>query len=190
MAVNTLNEARFKNTVLAILKTHPGLGSVQVRKSLIIADALRNALFGESLTGARYIKDRYGPVPDRNAFNLLNKMYIEEFLIDIIEEADGHYTKNSYFALKDPDPFVFNEEEDKIIRFAADIALKYSATLLSSMTHDDTYNNTPMGEEIPLDRVCTMTLTGPFDTPSFTKDEKINLIKVLDSDAIQQYTFV
>jgi len=190
MATGILNEARFKNTVLAILKTHPGLGSVQVRKSLIIADALRNALFGESLTGARYIKDRYGPVPDRNAYNLLSKMHLEECLIDIIEEEEGPYTKNSFFALKDPDPFVFSEEEDKIIRFAADVALKYSATLLSYMTHDDTYNNTPMGGEIPLDRVCTMTLTGPFDTPTFTEDEKINLTKVLSSDDIRKYTFV
>jgi hypothetical protein len=58
------------------------------------------------------------------------------------------------------------------------------------MTHDDTYNDTPMGGEIPLDRVCTITLTGPFDTPNFTEEEKSDLIKVLNSDEARQYTFV
>jgi len=27
------------------------------------------------------------------------------------------------------------------------------------MTHDELYNNTPLRGEIPLDRVCTMTIT-------------------------------
>ena len=59
-----MNDSIFKNTVLAILKAQPGLGSVQLRKALIIADATHYALFGESLTGARYIKFPYGPVPN------------------------------------------------------------------------------------------------------------------------------
>ena len=186
----TVNEARFKNTVLAILTVHPGLGSVQLRKALIIADALHLSLFGESFTGTKYIKFPYGPVPDRDAFNLLNRMYFEEGLIDIIEEPDGFVTKNSYFATKSPDPGAFTEEEDKIIRFAADVALKYSASKLSDMTHDEVYNQTPMRAEIPLDRVCTMTITGRFDTPNFTEEEKFDLRKVLSSDEARQFTFV
>ena len=33
-----MNDSIFKNTVLAILKAQPGLGSVQLRKALIITD--------------------------------------------------------------------------------------------------------------------------------------------------------
>ena len=185
-----MNDIIFKNTVLAILKAQPGLGSVQLRKALIIADATHYALFEKSLTGAKYIKFPYGPVPDYNAFNLLNKMYYEESLIDIFEEAEGSVTKNSYFARKDPDPDVFTEEEDKIIRFAADVALKYSASKLSDMTHDDVFNSTPMRGEIPLDRISTLTLTGRLDTPNFTEEEKLDLIKVLNTDEVARYTFV
>ena len=188
--MSTVNEARFKNTVLAILTVHPGLGSVQLRKALIIVDALHFTLFGESLTGTRYIKFPYGPVPDRDAFNLLNHMYFEENLIDIIEEPEGPVTKNSYFALKSPDAGAFTEEEDKIIRFAADVALKYSASKLSDMTHDEVFNKTPMREEIPLDRVCTMTITGRFDTPNFTEEEKQDAIRYFSSDEAKQYNFV
>ena len=188
--MSSVNEARFKNTVLAILTVHPGLGSVQLKKALIIADALRLTLFGESLTGARYIKFPYGPVPDRDAANLLNRMYFDEGLIDIIEEPDGFVTKNSYFALQAPDAGLFSKEEVNIIKFAAGVALKYSASKLSDMTHDEVYNNTPMKGEIPLDRVCTMTVTGRFDTPSFTEEEKTDLIKVLSSNEASHYTFV
>ena len=188
--MSTVNEARFKNTVLAILTVRPGLGSVQLKKALIIADALHLSLFGESFTGARYIKFPYGPVPDRDAFNILNRMYFEEELIDINEEPEGSITKNSYFALQPPDSGTFNEEEDKIIRFAAGVALKYSASRLSDMTHDEVYNKTPMRGEIPLDRVCTLTFTGRFDTPGFTEEERNDLIKVLSSDEARQFTFV
>jgi hypothetical protein len=185
-----MNEAIFKNTVLAILKAQPGLGSVQLRKALIIADATYYALFGKSLTGAKYIKHHYGPVPDFDAFSLLNKMYYKENIIDIFEEAEGTVTKNSYFARKEPDPGAFTEEEDRIIRFAAAVALKYSASKLSDMTHDETFNNTPMHGEIPLDRVCTITITDRLDTPDFTNEEKLELTEVLKSDEVAQYTFV
>ena len=188
--VEAMNKEIFENTVLAILKARPGLGSVQLRKALIITDATYYALFGKSLTGAKYIKFPYGPVPDFDAFSLLNKMYYEENLIDIIEEAEGPVTKISYFAIKAPDPGVFNEEEDKIIRFAADIALKYSASKLSDMTHDEVFNKTPMRGEIPLDRVCTVTFTGRLDTPNFTEEEKLELIKVLNLNEVAQYSFV
>ena len=185
-----MNDSVFKNTILAILKAQPGLGSVQLRKALIITDATHYALFGKSLTGAKYIKFPYGPVPDYYAFKLLNNMYYEESLIDIFEEAEGPVTKNSYFATKDPDPDIFSEEEEKIIRFAADVALKYSASKLSDMTHDDVFNSTPMRGEIPLDRVCTVTLTDRLDTPNFTEEEKSELIKALNSDEVAQYTFI
>jgi hypothetical protein len=188
--MSSVNEARFKNTILAILTARPGLGSVQLRKALIIADALHFSLFGESFTGAKYIKFPYGPVPDRDAFNLLNRMYFEENLIDIIEEPEGPMTKNSYFALQSPDTGVFTEEEDKIIRFAANVALKYSASKLSDMTHDEVFNKTAMRGEIPLDRVCTMTITGRFDTPDFTEEEKFNLMKVLSSNEARHFSFV
>ena len=185
-----MDENIFKNTVLAILKSKPGLGSVQLRKALIITDATHHALFGKSLTGAKYIKFPYGPVPDFEAFNLLNRMYYEESLIDIFEEADGNITKNSYFATKAPDPDLFSEEVDNIIKFAADVALKYSASKLSDMTHDDFFNNTPMRGEIPLDRVCTVSFTDRLDTPNFTDDEKIELAEVLNSDEVSHYSFV
>ena len=185
-----MKEDVFRNTVLAILKAQPGLGSIQLKKALILTDATYHALFGESLTGAKYIKFPHGPVPDFDAYNFLSRMLYKECAIDIIEEAIGPVTQNSYFANKVPDPGIFNEEIDKIIRFAADVAKKYSATKLSDMTHDDVYDSTPMRSEIPLNKVCTLTVTDRLDTPNFTDEEKFELTKVLNTDEIAGYSFV
>ena len=185
-----MNEDIFRNTVLAILKAQPGLGSVQLKKALILTDATYFALFGKSLTGVNYIKYPRGPVPDFDAYNYLTRMLYKEYDIEIIEEAVESVTQNSFFANKEPDPGVLNEETEKIIRFAADVAKKYSATKLSDMTHDDVYDSTPMRSVIPLDKVCTLAVTDRLDTPSFTEDEKTELIKVLNTDEIAGYSFV
>ena len=86
--------------VLAILKARPGMGSLQLRKALIIADALHNALHGESITGVKYIKHKFGPVPDDEAFLFLMQMEFPLRLLEVIEEPVGHMTQNSYYPQK------------------------------------------------------------------------------------------
>ena len=57
------------------------------------------------------------------------------------------------------------------------------------MTHDDVYNNTPMGEEIPLNMVCKMTITG-YDTEPFTEIEKEEARRFFESDEARVFDFV
>jgi hypothetical protein len=184
-----MDSERFKNAVLAILKSRPGMGSLQLRKALIIADALHNTLHGESITGTRYIKHRYGPVPDNEGFLLLKQMEVPLGMVEVIEEPLGHATKNSYYASNEPDYTVFTRSQIDIINYAARTAWKYSAMKLSEMTHDDVYNNTPMGEEIPLNMVCKMTITG-YDTEPFTENEKTEMRRFFASDEARMFDFV
>lgn len=184
-----MDTERFKNAVLAILKARPGMGSLQLRKALIIADALYNTLHGESITGAKYIKHKFGPVPDDEAFMLLKQMEFPLKLVEVIEEPVIHLTQNSYYISAEPDYGVFNRSQIDILNYAARTAWKYPATKLSDMTHDEVYNNTPMGEVIPLEMICKMTITG-YDTDPFTEDEKIEVRKILESDEASMYEFV
>jgi hypothetical protein len=69
-----MNKAVFNNTVLALLKAAPGLGSVQINKGLIMIDAFYHSYFKKTLTGITYIKHWYGPVPDYEAHSELYKM--------------------------------------------------------------------------------------------------------------------
>ena len=184
-----MDNERFKNAVLAILKSRPGMGSLQLRKALIIADALHNVLHGESITGTRYIKHKFGPVPDDEAFLLLTQMEFPYKMVEVIEEPVGHLTQNSYYASVEPDYRIFNRSQIDILNYAAKTAWKYSATKLSDMTHDDVYNATPMGAEIPLELVCKMTITG-FDTDPFTEEEKLEVRRFFESDEARMFEFV
>jgi hypothetical protein len=176
-----MDQALFKNSVLAILKARPGMGSLQLRKALIIADALHNTLHGQSITGTKYIKHKFGPVPDDEAYMLLMQMEFPLKLVEVIEEPVKHFTQNSYYASSEPDYALFTRSQIDILNYAAKTAWKYSAAKLSDMTHDDTYSNTPMGGEIPLELICRMAITG-YDTSPFTEEEKNDARRILESD--------
>jgi hypothetical protein len=179
----------FQNAVLAILKAKPGIGSIQLRKALIIADALHDTLHGIGITGARYIKHKFGPVPDDEAFKVLLEMDFPKHMIEIIEEPIGHVTQNSYYPITQPNYSLFTRDQIDILNYAAETAYKYGASRLSDMTHDDIYNRTPMGGEIPLNLVCTMTVSG-YDTEAFTKQEKAAVSEFLKTDEARLYNFI
>ena len=113
-----MKEEIFENTVLAILKTCPGIGSSQLRKALAIIDIIHNAVFGKGLTGCRYVKDRYGPVPDKEgSFRIIEMKYDRK--IEQNEKEVGIFTQDSYFNIEDPDYNLFTNEQRNIINFAA-----------------------------------------------------------------------
>jgi hypothetical protein len=184
-----INTDLFKNAVLAILTARPGMGSLQLRKALILADALHNTLHGESITGAKYVKHKFGPVPDDEAFMLLMQMEFPLKMVEVIEEPIGHLTQNSWYASVNPNYGLFTRSQIDILNYAAKTAWKYSATRLSDMTHDDVYNKTPMGAEIPLELVCTMKITG-YDTDPFTEEEKAEARRFFESDEARRFEFV
>ena len=175
-----MNKEMFENTILAILKVSPGLGSIQVRKAVCIADAVHNSLHKQSITGAKYIKEKLGPVPDNEGFRCLNEMSISG-KIEIHEQAIGPYTKNAYYAVSDPDYSLFTESQVDIINYAARIAFNHTGTDLSFKTHDAVYSSINMREEIPLEAICSPIITG-YDTEPFTDEERNDIRKFFESD--------
>jgi len=175
-----MNKQMFENAILAILKVSPGLGSIQVRKALCIADAVHYSLHGQSITEVRYIKEKHGPVPDNEGFRCLTEMFMSG-KIDIYEEPIGPYTRNSYYSVAEPDYSVFTRNQIDIINYAARIAFSHTATDLSFITHDAIYDSINMREEIPLNAICTPIVTG-YDTEPFTEEEKKDMRKFFESD--------
>ena len=182
-----MNKDIFENTVLAILKVSPGLGSIQVRKALCIADAVHNSLHCQSITGIKYIKEKHGPVPDDESFRCLVEMSMSG-KINIYEEAIGPHTKNSYYAVAEPDYSSFTRSQIDIINYAARIAYDHTAMDLSFKTHDAVYDSIKMREEIPLDAICTPVVSG-YDTEPFTDEERDDIRKFFESDEARLLTF-
>jgi hypothetical protein len=156
-----------KNTVLALLKSAPGLGKVQLRKGLIMVDALYHSFFNKPLTGITYIKHWYGPVPDYEANAELYKMEFGE--IKLIHEKIGNKVKGAHYAILEPDFSVFpNKKAIEIIRDVADFIVTNKAGSLSKITHDAVYENTKMGDVIPIESIYSVVIT----PEPWTKEEQ------------------
>ena len=153
-----INERVFRDTVSLIIELagEDGIGGVKLNKSLIITDALHNAIYGKSLTGASYIKHRYGPVPGREAYTIIKKMIDSEDIMVFDEMvAPGIYEKNHYLT-----PFFqtskdsFTKEEIAIVSWTVSTVMNMTAQQISAISHDCNYYNTPMFHEINLNDVC------------------------------------
>jgi hypothetical protein len=183
-----MNKEIFENTVLTILKVSPGLGSIQLRKALCIADAVHYSLHGESITGSRYIKEKFGPVPDNEGYRCILEMVFSEKIIND-EIYIGMGTENHFYANIEPE-MIFTPSQLDIINFAAMTARNFRATELSLKTHDDVYNRTPMRNEIPLSEICKPVIASKYETDPFTEEEIFNTKRFFESDEARIYGFV
>jgi len=172
-----------KNTILALLMEAPGLGEIQLRKALVIIDVLNQSFYGKGLTGATYIKYPHGPVPDDNSWQVLQLM-LKEGDIYRIEEPVGTWTKHAFYSKADPDYKTFTGDQITFIKSAAYFTKKSSARDLSQITHDDVYNKTPMGKEIPLSSMYTIRIKAPRKLEEHQKNE---IRSALEAD--ENFTF-
>ena len=162
-----MNTILLKNTVLALLKAAPGLGKVQLRKGLVMIDALYHSFFKETLTDITYVKHWFGPVPDYDANNILYRMEFDE--IKVIREKLGNKIKTAHYAIALPDFSVFpNRKAIEIIRDVASYIIANKAGSLSAITHDTIYENTKMGEVIPIESIYSIEIA----SEPWTKEEK------------------
>jgi len=166
-----------KNTILALLMEAPGLGEIQLRKALVIIDVLNQSFYGKGLTGATYIKYPHGPVPDDNSWQVL-QFLLKEGGIYRIEEPVGTWTKHAYYSKADPDYKAFTEDQITFIKSAALFAKRNSARGLSQITHDDVYNKTPMGKEIPLSSMYTIRIKAPRKLDEHQKNDIRSALEV------------
>ena len=177
-----INEKVFKDTVLLIIELagENGIGGVKLNKSLIITDALHNAFYGKSLTGASYIKHRYGPVPGRAAYTIIKKMIDSEDIL-VFEEmvAPGIHENNHYL-----NPFLeipkesFTAEEIDLVSWTVSTVMNMTAQQISAISHDRIYHNTPMFHEIDLDDVCKWEIVEGL----WTEEEEARAKRVLESN--------
>jgi len=172
-----MNIELLQNTVLALLKDAPGLGSVQINKGLIMIDALYHSYFKQTLTGINYLKHWYGPVPDYEAHSELYKMEFGK--IKVVHEKMGKAVKTTHYAIQEPDFSVLSNRAIEIIRDVAMYIVEKKAGKLSAITHDAIYENTPMGGVIPIESVYSLET----DQIPWTKEEKTDAKSILEEIA-------
>lgn len=177
-----INRRVFKDTVLLILELagEKGIGAVKLNKCLLINDALYNALHGKSLTGTTYIKDKYGPVPDKEARDIISQMIEER---DIIiskkkwspgKEETNHALSPGFKVSKES----FEAEEINRLSQVVETIMKMSAEELSKATHDYEYRITKDHEEIDLSEIVSWKI----EDASLSDDEYEKAKKTLEEN--------
>jgi hypothetical protein len=79
-----------ENTVLALLKAAPGIGSIHLNMGLLLIDAYYHSLYGRTLTGIRYVKHADGVVPDSDAQKIICEM-VESGKVLVKQESKDEF---------------------------------------------------------------------------------------------------
>jgi hypothetical protein len=127
---------------------YPGFGATKLNKVLWFADTRLYATRRKPITGATYIREKYGPVP-RQIMPVKSEL-IHEGRVKETRERFHNQNITRLTAAAPPDMSVFTSEEVKAVDYwIKHIAEDHTATSISDLTHDISWEIAAMGEELP-----------------------------------------
>jgi hypothetical protein len=146
------DKAKFKTLVHYICAQRSGdpssLGAVKLNKILWLSDFRAYYRLGEPITGARYVKRQFGPVPHQ-IMPILKELQ-NEGAIEIRDVLHFGKPKKEYISRYEPSIDSFGDEEieiiDKTIKF---ICEDHTAASISEASHDHIWKAAEDGEEMP-----------------------------------------
>jgi hypothetical protein len=148
----TFDREKFKTLVQYVCwlcKDDPGeLGAVKLNKILWLSDFNGYYLTGEPITGARYVKRQFGPVP-RAIVSVLQELEDERKVF--VRDALFHgFQKKEFIVVKEPEVDAFAPSElDLVKRITNIVRQEHTARSISEASHDHIWHVAEDGEEIP-----------------------------------------
>ncbi len=125
------------------------LGRVKLNKVPWFADCISYMATGKTITGERYIKRQFGPVPAKFVPALAQLERDGK-----IQRGRADYfnlVKDEFVSLRRPDVSMFEPEEMNFIRLAFEhVCMKNTATSISEETHTAIWRLAEIGDEIPV----------------------------------------
>jgi transcriptional regulator with XRE-family HTH domain len=138
ISVPTLQINKFKNVLLYILERcagKPNVGETVLYKLLYFCDFNYYELYEEHLTGAKYRKLPYGPVPQK-LDTLINQLIDKGKLQRVKTEYHG-YPQTRFLPLEKPDLTLLKASEKEVIDKVIDQMSDWSAAMISEYSHKD-----------------------------------------------------
>lgn len=138
ISVPTLQINKFKNVLLYILERcagKPNVGETVLYKLLYFSDFNYYELYEEHLTGAKYRKLPYGPVPQK-LDTIINQMIDKGQLQRVKTEYHG-YPQTRYLPLEKADLTSLMASEKEIIDRVIEQMSDWSASAISNYSHKD-----------------------------------------------------
>lgn len=138
ISVPAMQTDKFKNVLLYILERcagKPNVGETVLYKLLYFADFNYYELYEEHLTGAKYRKLPYGPVPQK-LDTIVTQMMAQNKVQRIKTEYHG-YPQTRYIPLEKPDLTLLKASEKEIIDKVIAQFSDWSAAAISAYSHKD-----------------------------------------------------
>ncbi len=150
ISVPTLQISKFKNVLLYILERcagKPNVGETVLYKLLYFSDFNYYELYEEHLTGAKYRKLPYGPVPQK--LDIIIGQMIEQKQLQRVKTEYHGYPQTRYLPLEKADLTQLRASEKEVIDRVIEQMSDWSAAMLSSYSHGDKpWKASKEGEEI------------------------------------------
>ncbi|HEY2722056.1 MAG TPA: type II toxin-antitoxin system antitoxin SocA domain-containing protein [Chitinophagaceae bacterium] len=138
VSIPTMSISKFRNVLLYILERcagKPNVGETVLYKLLYFADFNYYELYEEHLTGAKYRKLPYGPVPQK-LDTIVGQMMEKNQLQRIKTEYHG-YPQTRYIPLVKTDLTLLKASEKEIIDKVIEQYSDWSASAISAYSHKD-----------------------------------------------------
>jgi transcriptional regulator with XRE-family HTH domain len=138
ISVPTFQLNKFRNVLLYILERcagKPGFGETVLYKLLYFSDFNYYELYEEHLTGARYRKLPYGPVPQK-ADTIINQM-LGSGQLQRVKTVYHGYTQTRYLPLEKADLKALKASEKEVIDRVIEQMSDWSAATITRYSHQD-----------------------------------------------------
>ncbi|NII25980.1 DUF4065 domain-containing protein [Pseudoflavitalea sp. X16] len=138
VSIPALQVDKFRHVLLYVLERcagKPNVGETVLYKLLYFADFNYYELYEEHLTGARYRKLPYGPVPQK-LDTIVNQMVDQNQLQRIKTDYHG-YPQTRYIPLEKPDLTLLKASEKEVIDKVIAQFSDWSAAAISAWSHKD-----------------------------------------------------
>lgn len=171
ISIPTLQVKKFKNVLLYILERcagKPNVGETVLYKLLYFSDFNYYEIYEEHLTGAKYRKLPYGPVPQKLDFII--KQMLEENQLQRIKTDYHGFSQTRYIPLQKADLSKLKASEKEVIDRVIEQMSDWSAAMLSNYSHGDKpWKATANNEEI--DYELTFYRRPPYSVRMYEEDD-------------------
>ena len=155
--------AKFKSLmhyVIAKAGDRDGFGAVKLYKILWFSDARAYMLSGVPITGEKYIREKYGPLPV-HAIGVINEL-VEEGAIRIWNDVYYNRQIRRFKSLRAPERLTLTEEQRAIVEYwLKHIVEDHTAESISEESHDLAWEIAQIGEELPYHAIFASRIRDP-----------------------------
>lgn len=114
-----------------------GVLKTKLNKLLFYVDFKYFKEYSTSITGVRYAKYPFGPVPDHYGYYFALLSNDEEQAISVDEIQIGQFIGEIFYSIRKPDLSLFSEHEVKTMEFIKDYFKDFNVTSISDASHKE-----------------------------------------------------